>query len=211
MTTSNNASPAELAAEIRRLHRFVLHHMKCAEACTRGSEMHSANLDHICIGTMELHNTVEQLQALAEAGQGEPVAEVGPVFQLLWASDDTISDIVRRSGVKVGSLLYTRPAAEVEGAEVREALRALLSLVRRDAPHLSGKVMGYAEAALSSPATSAAPQATEVRKPLTVIEITTATAGIVVGAPEFEDARDYDIAIARAIERAHGITDSEGK
>ena len=34
---------------------------------------------------------------------------------------------------------------------LREALHALLSLVRREAPHLSGKVVGDAEAALAQP------------------------------------------------------------
>jgi hypothetical protein len=48
-----------------------------------------------------------------------------------------------------------------------------------------------------------APAAAE-RKPLTVREILAATCRITV--TEFPEARDYDIAVARATERAHGIS-----
>jgi hypothetical protein len=49
----------------------------------------------------------------------------------------------------------------VQAPSLREACAALLSLIRRDAPHLSGKVLGDAEAALATPsaAVSAGPGA----------------------------------------------------
>ena len=49
-------------------------------------------------------------------------------------------------------------AHEAPATTAVEALRALMSLVRRDAPHLSGKVMGEADAILASAALAAALQ-----------------------------------------------------
>lgn len=46
----------------------------------------------------------------------------------------------------------TQAPAATEAPSLREACAALLSLIRRDAPHLSGKVLGEAEAALAAPA-----------------------------------------------------------
>ncbi len=52
----------------------------------------------------------DELRArLAEIEQAEPVAVVGETYSLLWASPGTLSEIARRHGIKVGSLLYTRP------------------------------------------------------------------------------------------------------
>ena len=53
-------------------------------------------------------------------------------------------------------------------AALRESLVALLSLVRRNAPELSGKVIGMAEAALASTAT-AAPDETQAAEPTGLI------------------------------------------
>lgn len=50
-------------------------------------------------------------------------------------------------------------ALEAPADPAVEALRALMSLVRREAPHLSGKVMGDADAILAGAALAAAPQA----------------------------------------------------
>jgi hypothetical protein len=55
------------------------------------------------------------------------------------------TDAERRAALATGALPY--PAR----SDIRLALTALLSLVRREAPHLSGKVLGDAEAALAAP------------------------------------------------------------
>lgn len=75
--------------------------------------------------------------------------------------------IIRKSSVRHQVPEWTRRTAEALDAlaavgaspepNLREACAALLSLIRRDAPHLSGKVLGEAEAALSSVGASVQP------------------------------------------------------
>ena len=50
----------------------------------------------------------------AAAQPADPVAVVGPSYQLLWASGEPLTDIVKRTGVTVGSVLYT--ASQLRGA-----------------------------------------------------------------------------------------------
>lgn len=47
---------------------------------------------------------------LAEIERQQPVAVIGETYSLLWAQPWTMPEIVRRCGIKVGSLLYTLPA-----------------------------------------------------------------------------------------------------
>ena len=42
--------------------------------------------------------------------QGEPVAVIGSGYQLLWASGEPLTDTVKRTGIKVGSVLYANAA-----------------------------------------------------------------------------------------------------
>jgi len=45
-----------------------------------------------------------------DAGEGvEPVAVIGMNWQLLWADQQTLTGIVNRTGIKIGSLLYAHP------------------------------------------------------------------------------------------------------
>ena len=46
---------------------------------------------------------------LAEIERAEPVAVVGDTYSLLWAQPGTMPEIVRRCGIKVGSLLFALP------------------------------------------------------------------------------------------------------
>ena len=45
---------------------------------------------------------------------GEPVAVIGPAYQLLWASGEPLTDTVNRTGIKVGSVLYAAPPAAAQ-------------------------------------------------------------------------------------------------
>ena len=48
-----------------------------------------------------------EFSAPAPVSQGEPVAVIGSGYQLLWASGEPLADTVKRTGIKVGSVLYT--------------------------------------------------------------------------------------------------------
>lgn len=46
------------------------------------------------------------------ASEGEAVAVIGKDWSLLWASQEPLSTIVERTGIKIGSPLYTKPAPD---------------------------------------------------------------------------------------------------
>lgn len=52
----------------------------------------------------------------------EPVAVVGDVFSLYWIGSGPIAPIIRKHGIKVGSLLYARPQ-KMEHDNLRELLK----------------------------------------------------------------------------------------
>jgi len=67
--------------------------------------------------------------ARTEGGEGqqtgEAVAEIGPGWQLLWYSRDTMVNIIARTGLKTGDLLYRHPPANPAS---REALARIAEL-----------------------------------------------------------------------------------
>jgi Lar family restriction alleviation protein len=71
------------------------------------------------------------------AASAEPVAVVGSDFQLLWTSADSIAEIVRRTGIKVGSMLYTAPqpdrvaAPYVDAAQLEAAREERIAAMAR--------------------------------------------------------------------------------
>lgn len=48
---------------------------------------------------------------LAECEGQEPVAVIGPVWQLLYLGDEPIAEIAKRFGLKIGSVLYAHTLA----------------------------------------------------------------------------------------------------
>lgn len=72
-------------------------------------------------------------EADAEAA-GEPVAVIGKDWSLMWASADTLYAIVERTGIKIGSLLYTRPAPADPVAQIVAGLRKRAEMAREMAP-----------------------------------------------------------------------------
>lgn len=103
---------------------------------------------------------------------------------------------------------YARAAVEADRAqrvpdgwklEAAVAIDELLRLIRRNAPELSGKVLGNAQRVLDTELASTPAPAQQERKPMTYREIADATS-------EWAHVRsDYTIGIIRAAERHHGI------
>lgn len=56
----------------------------------------------------------------------KPVAAIGKDWQLLWASPETLSNIVAQTGIKIGSLLYAEPDPTVE------RMRAVLQAIEKE-------------------------------------------------------------------------------
>jgi len=68
-----------------------------------------------------------------DAGEGvEPVAVIGTNWQLLWADQQTLTGIVDRTGIKIGSLLYAHPTPTDTGlvGELVEALDEIEQNIR---------------------------------------------------------------------------------
>jgi len=59
------------------------------------------------------------------AAAGEPVAHVGPVFQLFYRGAESIAAIAKRRGLKVGSNLYTADAILSAAKPLRERIAEL--------------------------------------------------------------------------------------
>ncbi len=57
-------------------------------------------IDYVC----------DEWSAPASVAQGESVAVIGSGYQLLWASGEPLADTVKRTGIKVGSVLYANAA-----------------------------------------------------------------------------------------------------
>lgn len=99
--------------------------------------------------------------------------------------------------MEAAALLSAQP--EPVSRRLLEMLRALLAKIRRDAPHLAGKLMGDAEAAIAE--AEAQPVG---REPLTDDEIDALdTYNLGWTCPR---GRGGIRSFARAVERAHGIT-----
>lgn len=83
--------------------------------------------DTICITTGDFEAIVrgEIENWLDTRPPVEPVAIVGKDWQLMWASQDTLKSIVERTGVGIGSFLYTHPAPTADVAELVNELERL--------------------------------------------------------------------------------------
>ena len=84
-----------------------------------------------------------EFSAPAPVGQGEPVAVIGSGYQLLWASGEPLADTVKRTGIKVGSVLYAHHApvpvlaqAQQHADELMEALRSIAGMGNQAAPYM---------------------------------------------------------------------------
>ena len=76
----------------------------------------------------------------------EAVVRIGKDYALQWASPDTLTDIARRTGIKVGSKLYAHPPAD----KVRiAALEAALQRIA-DGKWAMNECRGIARAALEN-------------------------------------------------------------
>lgn len=76
-----------------------------------------------------LTRCADELAAFIAKQVAEPVAEIGPVYTLLWAGSESVASIVNRHGLKVGDKLYTaalgqQVAGVVDDAAVERALTA---------------------------------------------------------------------------------------
>jgi len=71
-------------------------------------------------------------QTIAE--EGEPVAVIGKNWSLLWAQQGSLTKLVERTGIGIGSKLYTRPSPAPDKTapvgEVEEAIAALKPFAR---------------------------------------------------------------------------------
>lgn len=79
----------------------------------------------------------------APVAQGEPVAVIGSGYQLLWASGEPLADTVKRTGIKVGSVLYAYHApalvltkVQAHADELVEALRSIAGMGDQAAPYM---------------------------------------------------------------------------
>ncbi len=61
--------------------------------------------------------------ALAD-DESEPVVIIGKMWALLWADPCSMSDIVKKHGIEIGSKLYTHPAHKLTD-ELKEAMEML--------------------------------------------------------------------------------------
>ena len=88
-------------------------------------------------------DALDELDAPAPVAQGEPVAVIGSGYQLLWASGEPLADTVKRTGIKVGSVLYAHHApvpvltqAQQHADELMGALRSIAGMGNQAAPYM---------------------------------------------------------------------------
>ncbi|HEX7856258.1 MAG TPA: hypothetical protein VF503_21490 [Sphingobium sp.] len=72
-------------------------------------------------------NEAMRLSATTPATGAEAVAVIGKDWQLLWASTDALSQIVERTGIKIGSKLYAHPPATPTPERLERAKELLAS------------------------------------------------------------------------------------
>lgn len=76
------------------------------------------------VGSEDLHDNFSVADELEAILKQEPVAVIGPVYQLFYAGEDSIVEIVQRHELKIGSKLYAAPvSAEPVNARLLELLR----------------------------------------------------------------------------------------
>ena len=83
--------------------------------------------------------------ATADAPVAEPVAVVGPTFQLLWTCSGPLFDHAKKHGIKIGTKLYTRAPAPEEGKDAaRKPLTAqqIVDIAIASGPNYDGNAVG---------------------------------------------------------------------
>jgi len=141
MTNPKTSPVAESVVKVYAIARSVPHSVRYITAGTRyevtresnGAFWTRDNNGHTLIGRWEScphlfkgNWTRIEDDSPTDAGEGvEPVAVIGMNWQLLWADQQTLTGIVNRTGIKIGSLLYAHPTPTDTGlvGELVEALR----------------------------------------------------------------------------------------
>lgn len=103
-----------------------------------------------------------QAPAATEAPSDKAATITGLIAQIRAAKSMARRDALFEKIIEVWEA--TPAPAATEAPTLREACAALLSLIRRDAPHLSGKVLGEAEAALAAVGASREPTGDQLRQ-----------------------------------------------
>ena len=111
-----------LADEVMELRAALQHEADCVEAAKAEVEVLRAELAGLR-SSMEFRTSLigrteaerDELRAKIEAMEKqEPVAEIGQQYTLLFAGSGSMTELVKRHGIKIGTKLYTLPGVKGE-------------------------------------------------------------------------------------------------